>query len=1255
MRQEIRFALLALVVGLSAGCDNGVQVNIPPSPPSLRVGSITPAPGAALAAAPAQIIIDFTMSVDINTVNISSGSLAPPTILIQRANGDGVVNAGDPIVTPASFGLTDASGIASSRLTLSMAGVQMPNDLYRVTIVGTGATPLKNTKGEAFDGDADGMEGGDYTATFTINEPLPKVTAVFPLQDARLQAAPANIRINFTKPIDPATVTFSNFILLRSKEGLVNGKFDDGNDERIVAGASALTLTGPAEVTFSLSGVSSLPEDKYRIIVKAPDPLLPSAVNYVKDTSGNGLDGEYWTHATLVGGTVAGTFAGGTLSLRVDGGPQQDVLLSAGGNVNSIVAQIKVKGLTAEAVDTNRDGTVDGLRLRSNLIGGTSVLDIIDTGAVSLTDLGLPAGNTHVVGNAGALPSGNGVLGGDFISEFTIKLPAPPLPTVVSIDPLPAGAIPSRPVKITAGFNREMGPATIWNDNFVLFRSAPDPATGLLTGGKFFMNGSGIPATQITGGVTVIASGNQAELSLVGQPAVVQGFGFDLTAVQTRAGAGGLFQFQADGGATQTFNLTPANTADLPTLAAAINSGTLGVTADAILMRDAATGATFNELRLRSNTVPHSRIYLRTDTALTQGLGLKYGVVDPDPPGSAATVLCSRLKGLSMKLGAAGEDKMEIIFGEEASLADVVNRINADSLAFVPKDPINRTLLVASAAGGQLQIATLTAGPQVGLVIYGGTALPVLGITAGVYMGSGPPALPGTTTGAGFNLMSVPAGGNLAFQINDDPAIYTAVFAGGENPGQVAAKFNAAYPGLAVSNGATVRLTVPAIAGSTVNLLSTDPATLAALGLTAAVGLHSGVPGVPLGELPPATYRAILRGNGCLGFDGESEFVEIASNYIIDPSDKEKPFTLDEPALNLKKGTVEVWIRLRNDFHSGLGRTMSIFSKELNQYPQQELGRDDMSIKLLPDGRLSFHFDTNGGPGSIDDIYSNQDFWEKDRWYHVACVWDQTDGVNLQELYIDGVLQADLRTNFTGELYGNSPIYVGCFRSGEDNRGWPFGYGYFRTDQRGTLLDFPGSPQNNPGWVPTSKELNLDGFFEGYVDELRIWDHVRTNAEILQWMNIGLVDRQIPINGALVNPLQAAITNGLIGYWNFNDGNPRRLEEDQNVSHYVPNPTAREKVLGLNGTLGTNVWVFASTNTQPFSFPSADFTWGTLKVGDANNTKGLDRWVDFGAPVTGFDIQDTNGLILDGEFFGTFPSGDGNQGGFYRSDFTILP
>ncbi len=115
--------------------------------------------------------------------------------------------------------------------------------------------------------------------------------------------------------------------------------------------------------------------------------------------------------------------------------------------------------------------------------------------------------------------------------------------------------------------------------------------------------------------------------------------------------------------------------------------------------------------------------------------------------------------------------------------------------------------------------------------------------------------------------------------------------------------------------------------------------------------------------------------------------------------------------------------------------------------------------------------------------------------------------------------------------------------------------------------------------------------FVGVLDEFRIWNVARSQAQIQASMK-GSVNGNEP---------------GLLAYYNLDEGT------GQATNDRSPN--------GYNGTF--------ATNANP-------------------------DWVVSGAGIIA-GISDINGRMLDGEFAGSFPSGDGNAGGDFIAQFALVP
>ncbi len=135
------------------------------SPDPIRVTSLSPVPGGT-GSAPTQIVAMFDRELDVSTVN----SL---TFLVDRSGGDGTFGDGNESSITAAA-ITTPSTMPMSA-TFDLAGVTVPDDTYRVRLLGSGASVILDIDANALDGEfsgafpsGDGSEGGDFEATFTV-------------------------------------------------------------------------------------------------------------------------------------------------------------------------------------------------------------------------------------------------------------------------------------------------------------------------------------------------------------------------------------------------------------------------------------------------------------------------------------------------------------------------------------------------------------------------------------------------------------------------------------------------------------------------------------------------------------------------------------------------------------------------------------------------------------------------------------------------------------------------------------------------------------------------------------------------------------------------------------------------------------------------------------------------------------------------------------------------------------------------------
>lgn len=133
----------------------------------IRVTSLAPVPNSTLSSPPANIIAMFDRELDVSTVNLN-------TFILEASGGDGSFNDGNEVAITAAS-ITAAAGMAPMSATFDLSGVTMPDDTYRVRLLGSGASLIMDIDANALDGEfsgnfpsGDGTAGGDFEAMFTL-------------------------------------------------------------------------------------------------------------------------------------------------------------------------------------------------------------------------------------------------------------------------------------------------------------------------------------------------------------------------------------------------------------------------------------------------------------------------------------------------------------------------------------------------------------------------------------------------------------------------------------------------------------------------------------------------------------------------------------------------------------------------------------------------------------------------------------------------------------------------------------------------------------------------------------------------------------------------------------------------------------------------------------------------------------------------------------------------------------------------------
>ncbi|MHC4490987.1 MAG: LamG domain-containing protein [Planctomycetota bacterium] len=251
----VRLGFLSAALLLGA-CGSGGGGGGPVGGP--RVVSVSPAPGAFTGAPPTAIDVRFDQAMNAATID-------DQTFLVTWSGGDGSFGDGNEVTIQAltlSFPSTD-------RVVFDLTTLSLPDEFYRLRLVGTGSDPIRGDGGLALDGEfagalpsGNGGAGGDFVMFFQTSL---VVEALTPVPGSVLAAAPASIVARISSDVDPATVTAATFRVLRS-----GGDSNFRDDDEVVLTAAAIPQTGPAEFSFDLTG-NPLPADSYQVTLAGGD------------------------------------------------------------------------------------------------------------------------------------------------------------------------------------------------------------------------------------------------------------------------------------------------------------------------------------------------------------------------------------------------------------------------------------------------------------------------------------------------------------------------------------------------------------------------------------------------------------------------------------------------------------------------------------------------------------------------------------------------------------------------------------------------------------------------------------------------------------------------------------------------------------------------------------------------------------------------------------------------------------------------
>ncbi|WP_299124200.1 LamG-like jellyroll fold domain-containing protein, partial [uncultured Winogradskyella sp.] len=344
--------------------------------------------------------------------------------------------------------------------------------------------------------------------------------------------------------------------------------------------------------------------------------------------------------------------------------------------------------------------------------------------------------------------------------------------------------------------------------------------------------------------------------------------------------------------------------------------------------------------------------------------------------------------------------------------------------------------------------------------------------------------------------------------------------------------------------------------------------------LTAAQNILNGVNNASIfttGTYPGTSEAGVWSANQISACGGNYTFSDLGSptsKFTADPGTYELTWTIPSincsdtilvtiescPTIDFDGNNDYITFKDNYDFSSG-------FSLELWVKPESVTGTQTLISKRDANNRnngydlslvgstVQFNFNSTGSITSSYPIST-------DRWYHIAVTYDNAG--NNYRLYIDGI-EVSTPVNAIYPVGNSMSCIVGAM------------------DQ-----------SNNPPNKPVS-------YFNGWIDELRIWDVALTDAQIRMMMNQE-IENNTAIRGAVV-PLDVPGLN-----WADLDGYYRM---DVNCGKLLANK-------GIEGLMRNMNSVQQETAPIPYTSRvdgqewATDNTWTNFSVWDAPNSNGVD-------------------------------------------------
>ena len=363
-----------------------------------RITAVSPRPNT-LANVASNGTVPFTITFD---KNVDPATINANTIRVVRSGGDGVFGNGNDVpltIDTTSFVYTylhtPKGAEQVSFNVVGASGAALANDVYRVTVVGTGASPVTDVAGNALDGEyngvfptGDGVPGGDFNPTFVVFSPS-LVNHLFVGGFVTDGTRPLGSRANPYPTIVAAITAAQTGDVVAVLPGVYN---ESVTLKSLVTLASASTAS---------TDTNLIPGDPLQTILR---PAAPTGTTPSTTVTGRNI-------TSVLGGVLNTEVTGFTIASPLQGDPSNgpiqpgstglflansDILVDRNYFIDSAVgASVYATGANAPLPRFVNDG----------FIGNTTGLGIVGSGASTLANAGQVDNNTFAFNDTGIIVS----------------------------------------------------------------------------------------------------------------------------------------------------------------------------------------------------------------------------------------------------------------------------------------------------------------------------------------------------------------------------------------------------------------------------------------------------------------------------------------------------------------------------------------------------------------------------------------------------------------------------------------------------------------------------------------------------------------------------------------------------------------------------------------------------------------------------------------------------------------------------------